>query len=103
VVWDRSGSGAVVVVVFWHTDCAGRGGDGCWKRKEGEQPIANQKFIICGYLLVEERYTQRDPINTIPAGFLILKMRYLKNNTGSHRFKASLVEVQHFPSHKQLK
>jgi hypothetical protein len=35
---NGTGSGVVeVVVVIWHTDCAGRrGGDGCCKRKEGE-------------------------------------------------------------------
>jgi len=59
------------VVAIWHIDSAGRGGgDGCCKRKEGRRAADREpKSIICGYRLVEKRYTHKEThIKAIPVG-----------------------------------
>jgi len=112
--WRENGGDsnvAVAVVVIWHIDCVGRGGgNGCYNKKEGEQPIEalygqnnyNESFAISGYCLsLRKVNTQRDT-NTGTSEKVISPENTPFKGTAveSHGFKAPLVGVQHFKSHQ---
>ena len=80
-----------MVVVVWYIDSVSTG-DGCCKRKEGEQPIEKQNLSSVATFSGRKIHTHRDTNKGTASVVLGLEnASFQKNSVECHSFQAHLV------------